>query len=46
MVDPEVAGRRAASPVALFRVEFVRDWGKALARWDTSGYGTNFQHKH
>jgi len=32
--------------VALFRVEFVRDWGKASARWDTSGHGTNFQHKH
>ena len=32
--------------MALFRVEFVRDWGKASARWDTSGHGTNFQHKH
>ncbi|MEH2533494.1 CelD/BcsL family acetyltransferase involved in cellulose biosynthesis [Bradyrhizobium sp. AZCC 1588] len=35
-------GRQAAS----FRVEFVRDWTKASARWGNGGDATVFQHRH
>ena len=45
-LDPGEAGRRAASPVALFRVEFVRNWTLAAALWDNRGDGTNFQHSY
>jgi CelD/BcsL family acetyltransferase involved in cellulose biosynthesis len=39
-------GQRAASPVASFRVDIVRDWSKAAARWGSQGETTNFQHSH
>jgi CelD/BcsL family acetyltransferase involved in cellulose biosynthesis len=35
-------GKQAAS----FRVEFVRDWTKASARWSNGGDATVFQHRH
>ncbi|MEH2516349.1 CelD/BcsL family acetyltransferase involved in cellulose biosynthesis [Bradyrhizobium sp. AZCC 1610] len=35
-------GKQAAS----FRVEFVRDWTKASARWGNGGDATVFQHRH
>jgi CelD/BcsL family acetyltransferase involved in cellulose biosynthesis len=40
------AGPRGASPLAAFRVEFVRDWTLAAARWDNRGDGTSFQHSY
>jgi CelD/BcsL family acetyltransferase involved in cellulose biosynthesis len=42
----EEAGRPAASSAAWFRVEFVRDWALAAARWDNTGAATSFQHRH
>jgi len=39
-------GRLAASSVALFRVEFFRDWSEAAARWNDRGDSTSFQHRH
>jgi CelD/BcsL family acetyltransferase involved in cellulose biosynthesis len=38
-------GRRAASSVASFRVEFFRDWSEAAARWNGRGDATSFQHR-
>ena len=37
---------RETSRAAGFRVEFVRDWEQAAARWVGSGHGTAFQHGH
>jgi CelD/BcsL family acetyltransferase involved in cellulose biosynthesis len=37
---------RDVSRTGAFRVEFVRDWGQAAARWVGAGYGTAFQHQH
>jgi CelD/BcsL family acetyltransferase involved in cellulose biosynthesis len=34
----------AVSDAAEFRVEFVRDWKQAAARWNGAGHGTAFQH--
>jgi CelD/BcsL family acetyltransferase involved in cellulose biosynthesis len=39
-------GRRAASSVASFRVEFFRDWSQAAARWNDRGDATSFQHRY
>jgi CelD/BcsL family acetyltransferase involved in cellulose biosynthesis len=39
-------GRLAASSVALFRVEFFRNWSEAAARWNDRGDSTSFQHRH
>lgn len=37
---------RDASTDASFRVELVRDWSEAAARWSEAGDGTSFQHRH
>jgi len=39
-------GRPAASSVASFRVELVRDWAKAATRWSNRGQSTGFQHRY
>jgi len=38
--------RRAASSVASFRVEFIRDWSQAVRFRDSAGDATSFQHRH
>jgi CelD/BcsL family acetyltransferase involved in cellulose biosynthesis len=35
---------QAASYAPGFRVDFVRDWKRAAARWNGAGHGTSFQH--
>jgi CelD/BcsL family acetyltransferase involved in cellulose biosynthesis len=40
------AGRHAASSVASFRVDIVRDWDQAAARWGSQGEATSFQLSH
>ena len=40
------ASRPAASSVASFGVELVRDWPRAAARWGNQGEGTSFQYRH
>jgi CelD/BcsL family acetyltransferase involved in cellulose biosynthesis len=37
---------RDVSRTGAFRVEFLRDWGQAAARWVDAGHGTAFQHHH
>jgi CelD/BcsL family acetyltransferase involved in cellulose biosynthesis len=37
--------RRALSSAPGFRIDFVRDWKLAEARWSGAGHGTAFQHK-
>lgn len=46
VLELEEAGPREASSVASFRVEFVRDWSEAAARWHASGDSTSFQHRY
>jgi CelD/BcsL family acetyltransferase involved in cellulose biosynthesis len=46
ILELEEAGRPAASSAASFRVEFVRDWALAAARWNNTGEATSFQHSH
>ena len=38
--------RRALSSTSGFRIDFVRDWKLAKARWSSAGRGTAFQHKN
>lgn len=40
------AGRPAASSVAPFCVELVRDWAEATSRWGNQGESTGFQHRY
>lgn len=40
-----LTGARATPAASEFRVEFVRDWNVAAARWDGAGRGTVFQHR-
>lgn len=37
---------KPVSGLAKFRVELVSDWKLAAARWNFSGSGTSFQHRH
>jgi CelD/BcsL family acetyltransferase involved in cellulose biosynthesis len=46
VLELQEASARAASTDASFRVEFVRDWSEAAARWNDAGDGTSFQHRH
>ena len=39
-------GGRALSGAPRFRIDFVRDWKEAAARWAGGGHGTAFQHHH
>ena len=46
VLELQEASARGASTDASFRVEFLRDWGEAAARWNEAGDGTSFQHWH
>jgi CelD/BcsL family acetyltransferase involved in cellulose biosynthesis len=46
VLELQETSARGASADASFRVEFVRDWSEAAARWIESGEGTSFQHRH
>jgi CelD/BcsL family acetyltransferase involved in cellulose biosynthesis len=46
VLELQETSAREASTDASFRVEFVRDWSEAAARWSESGEGTSFQHRH
>jgi CelD/BcsL family acetyltransferase involved in cellulose biosynthesis len=37
---------RQVSDTTGFRVEMVRDWKQAAARWNGGGFGSTFQHAH